>query len=93
MKIKREHYNLIKIGMKESLNKLKSKCINDKNELIKYYTDNKIGKNYTDKACFDLLNSAKIDNTTSTRFICDTLYQYLDDRHINTALKSIIKEL
>jgi hypothetical protein len=28
-----------------------------------------------------------------TGFICDSLYSYLDDSHIDTALKSIMKEL
>ena len=93
MKMTQDHYNLLKIGMKKSLENLKNKGINNKDELIKYYTDNKIGINYEDRACFDLLNSAKINNTTSHRFICDTLYQYLNDTHINTALNKIINEL
>ena len=93
MKMTQDHYNLLKIGMKKSLENLKNKGINNKDDLIKYYTDNKIGINYKDRACFDLLNSAKIDNRTSNRFICDTLYQYLNDTHINTALNKIINEL
>jgi hypothetical protein len=28
-----------------------------------------------------------------TRFICDALYPYLDDSHIDTALRSIVKPL
>ena len=28
-----------------------------------------------------------------TRFICDSLYSYLDDSHIDTALRSIVKPL
>jgi len=28
-----------------------------------------------------------------TRFICDSLYAYLDDTHIDTALRSIVKPL
>jgi hypothetical protein len=28
-----------------------------------------------------------------TPFLCDTIYQYADDSHIDTALKSIVKEL
>jgi hypothetical protein len=28
-----------------------------------------------------------------TRFICDALYSYLDDTHIDTALRTIVKPL
>lgn len=28
-----------------------------------------------------------------TPFICDTLYKYLNDEHINTALKAIVKNI
>lgn len=28
-----------------------------------------------------------------TRFICDALYSYLDDTHIDTALRAIVKPL
>jgi hypothetical protein len=28
-----------------------------------------------------------------TRFVCDTLYTYLNDSHIDTALRSIVKPL
>jgi hypothetical protein len=30
---------------------------------------------------------------SATRFICDTLYSYLNDTHIDTALKSIVSPL
>lgn len=29
--------------------------------------------------------------TLQTRFVCDELYQYLNDDHIDTALRSIVK--
>lgn len=28
-----------------------------------------------------------------TRFICDTLYSYMNDSHVDTALRSIVKPL
>jgi hypothetical protein len=37
---------------------------------------------------FDVLYALKIND-----FICDTLYLYLDDTHLHTALKRINKEL
>jgi hypothetical protein len=30
---------------------------------------------------------------SATRFICDTLYEYMNDTHIDTALKSIVPPL
>jgi hypothetical protein len=29
----------------------------------------------------------------STRFICDVLYEYMDDSHVDTALRKIVKPL
>lgn len=31
--------------------------------------------------------------SNSTRFICDVLYVYMDDTHIDTALRKIVKSL
>ena len=43
---------------------------------------------------WDLTYCQNVDNPESaTRFICDILYDYLDDSHIDTALKHIIKPL
>jgi len=33
------------------------------------------------------------DPKSCTRFICDVLYEYLTDDHIDTALRSIVKPL
>ena len=93
MKIKKEHYQLLKKGMQKSLEKLKSKGINSKNELIEYYQKNNIGNIPKDRACFDLLNNSIINNDTSTRFICDILYLYMNDDHLKTALNRIMQEL
>jgi len=38
---------------------------------------------------WDLLNFSNI----SAKYICDNLYSYLNDIHIDTALKSIVKPL
>ena len=37
---------------------------------------------------WDMAHAAKL-----TPFICETLYKYVDDRHIDTALKAIMKEI
>lgn len=31
--------------------------------------------------------------SNSTRFICDVLYEYMDDNHLDTALRKIVKPL
>jgi len=93
MKIKKEHYAMLKAGMIEALNKLKNKNINSIRELIEYYQKNNIGRIHKDRACYDLLRGSIIDGLSSTRFICDVLYTYLDDTHLRTALNKIMQEI
>ena len=93
MKIKKEHYKLLKENMKKALEKLKNKGINSKNELIEYYQKNNMGNIPKDRACFDLLKNSIINENTSTRFICDILYPYMNDTHLKTALNKIMEEL
>jgi hypothetical protein len=38
---------------------------------------------------WDALLAARIDGQPGTRFICDVLYEYLNDEHIDTALRAI----
>lgn len=40
------------------------------------------------RLCWDLLHEANL-----TPFLCDTVYDYANDDHIETALKKIVKEL
>ena len=84
MKMKPEHFEHIKSEISEVL--------------LKYNTDNKLVEEYrqglyprADKTkdvqrrfCFDLLHGAGLSS-----FVCDNLYQYLNDDHIYTALKAI----
>jgi hypothetical protein len=39
---------------------------------------------------WDCLHAARIEGKPSYVFICTELYQYLDDRHIDTALRRIV---
>jgi hypothetical protein len=41
---------------------------------------------------WDVVGAIRIDGDTGIKWVCDTLYPYLNDDHINTALKAIIKE-
>jgi len=93
MKMTKEHYDILKEGMQKALEDLKQKGINNKAEFVNYYIKNNIGINPKNRACFDLLRASKINNDNSTRFICDVLYKYLNDNHINTALNKIMNEI
>ena len=39
---------------------------------------------------WDVLHACQIDGIDATRWICDNLYPYLNDTHIDTALRNII---
>lgn len=39
---------------------------------------------------WDVYNRATINGEPSYRFTCDTLYPYLDDTHIDSALRAIL---
>ncbi len=93
MKMKTEHYNHIKIAMKQTLETLKNNNINNIHEYIQYYIDNKVGKDYVKRATWDLFNNSIIDNKKSCYYCNEILYTYLDDTHITTALNGIIKQL
>jgi hypothetical protein len=85
MKIKSEHYSHLKAEI-EKLVKFKSK-----NAVLAYKeslkTDDRI-KDLDKRFRWDLFKAACL-----VRFTCENLYNYLNDDHIDTALKSIIKEL
>lgn len=46
----------------------------------------------TQRYMWDAFRFAKVQGNT-TSWICDELYKYLDDSHINTALKAAFSEL
>lgn len=79
MKMTKEHYNYIKQAIEEKLKTL-GYTLSDAVKLCKEsdYNDIAIG-------WYLLRGSGLID------FVCKELYPYLNDTHINTALKSIIK--
>lgn len=54
----------------------------------KFYEDYKLGKDHAKRHRWDLLHSAGL-----TGWICDVLYQYVNDDHIDTALKTLVREL
>ena len=79
MKMKKEHYEYIKVTIE---NKLKS-LGHTLNDAVKLCRD----RGYTDITTgWYLLNGSGLDT-----FVRKELYLYLTDKHIDTALKSIIK--
>lgn len=81
MKIKTEHYK----EMLNVLSKVDKDAVRKHKESLKQ--DARV-KDIEKRFRWDLLYAAKL-----SPWICDNLYSYLDDSHIDTALKSIIKEL
>lgn len=80
MKMKKEHYDY----MKKSLSKFKDKI----DEHRKFIIREGRAKDVEKRLRWDLFWGAKLHEFTSS-----TLYTYLNDTHIDTALKRIIKEL
>lgn len=82
MKIKPEHYAHMLAAIKAKLDQ------NEPTLKQSYYIDNKIGKDPLKRHRWDLMHSCRM-----SRWLCDNVYPYANDDHIDTALKAIIKEL
>lgn len=82
MKITPEHYAFIKDAIQ---NKFTVSLVNDHRTFIE--AENK-AKDVEKRLRWDLIYFA-----LGSRWICDNLYNYADDTHIDTALKKIVKEL
>lgn len=78
MKIKNEDYQLLRITITTKFNEyLNADGFNDH---VINHSEERVG--------WDMLRIAGL-----TQFTCDTLYKYLNDTHITTALTKIIREL
>lgn len=78
MKIKPEHYTY----MKQAISNVNVEAIKERIAL------GNAPKDYAMRLRFDCLYASGL-----TAWVCDTLYSYANDNHIDTALKSICKEL
>jgi len=83
MKIKPEHFNHIKQEIDNTLS------LHGQDNLIKEYETGLFSrsdktKDLQKRFCFDLMFGAGL-----SKYVCDTLYSYLNDDHIYTALKAI----
>jgi len=81
MKIKDRHYNVLKTAM--------YLFILNNNALCKEHREKHTAMRFR----WDVLHYCKINNDRSCFYLSDVLYEYLNDDHIDTALKHIIKDL
>jgi hypothetical protein len=84
MKISTEHYEKLSTVINEVLS-----VHNGDGELVACYESGKFAradkvKDLQKRFCFDVLYGSGLQS-----FVCKELYEYLDDTHIYTALKSI----
>lgn len=77
MKITAEHYDVLKTAIARLS---REECLAHKAL--------ELGKDKNMRFRWDLLYMSKMID-----WVCDNLYTYLDDTHVDTALKSIVKEL
>lgn len=81
MKMKQEHYKAIEQAMKNK----EKEC----SGLRELYQQNGLTKL---RFGWDLLHRVSIGGVASTKYICDVLYIYLNDAHIDTAINKIVGE-
>ena len=80
MKIKPEDFKTLKEAMDETINKY-PKAMDD-------YKSKGLSKK---RFAWDVLHCSEITGyNSSTQFVCDRLYKYLNDNHIDTAVLRII---
>jgi hypothetical protein len=89
MKIKPEHLNELKSMIWSFGDQYVSKHGSD--ALREYYT-NVIGKDPRVKDVNKRLMWDLVKGAGATKYLCDVLYQYLDDTHIDTALRALTPE-
>ena len=86
MKMKEEHYSYIK---KEVTNNFSKEWVNQYSlDILKEYNEKfKTKEQVNQRVRMDLLYMAGLTN-----WICATLYPYLTDKHINTAMYKLMQD-
>jgi hypothetical protein len=82
MKIKKEHYDHLKNEIAAFVARKGMDVINS--HIAACRADDRV-KNLTTRVCFDLMHAAGLTN-----YICDNLYNYMNDDHLETALRHIV---
>jgi len=83
MKIKPEHLAWLKAGI-EPLDTAERRCLYLESKFPNADKVRDLNKRYR----WDLLHAAGL-----TDWLCDTLYRYAHDDHVDSALRSIVKDL
>lgn len=84
MKIQQDHYEILLQAAK----KVKE---NYPEFTLQNYIDNKLGKDHERRFRWDLSYGMK--KFLPDYFICDVLYKYMNNSHLDTALKKLVKEV
>ncbi len=83
MKIKPDHFQHIKKAIEDTIEKHGEKLIVDAYESGNFPRSDRVA-DLQKRFCFDLLYGSGLNS-----WACDSLYPYLNDDHIYTALKAI----
>jgi hypothetical protein len=86
MKVKPGHYDLMHKAMAQT------KADNPE-KTPAHYAANGRGKDTAKRHRWDCLYASRIGDGPVSRWICDNLYSYMDDSHLDTALRRIQREL
>jgi hypothetical protein len=81
MRIRKDHYEAMAIGMGETFDKHPSLLYDYRRW---YMTDKRLA--------WDVLRNSEVGGLKGIQFVCDVLYKYLNDSHIDTALLKILKK-
>jgi hypothetical protein len=85
MKIQKDHYEILLQAAKQV--KESYPDFTPEN-----YVKNKLGKDHAKRFRWDLSYGMK-KFLPESNFICDVLYAYMNDTHLDTALKNLVKEI
>jgi len=88
MKITPEHFETLSYKILTAYSYLGATALVRRYEAGNFPRSEKV-KDLQKRFCFDVLSAAD----GGTAFVCDTLYPYLNDTHIYSALKSILPTL
>lgn len=80
MKMKPEHFEILKAAISKTISSHPPSVLQDYQYL---------GHSHM-RYRWDMLHISPINNAKSCFFLSDVLYKYLDDTHIDTALKKIL---
>ena len=84
MKMKAEHYQQLEMAIKDTLaTHNKDNRLVDSYRKGEFHNSDKV-KDLQKRFCYDVLYGSGLSS-----FVCGTLYEYLNDEHIYTALKKI----